>query len=54
MPKNGNAARERFAALKSLFRSAPLPPADLAELRDLAARFDPRMRRWMDENPELC
>ena len=46
--------KSRFQFLKSMFRQAPLSASDLEELKFLAAKFDPRMSKWMKENPELC
>lgn len=47
-------SKSRFQHLKSMFRQAPLTSADLEELKFLAAKYDPRMSKWMRENPELC
>ena len=46
--------KSRFQFLKSMFRQAPLSTSDLEELKFLAAKYDPRMSKWMKENPELC
>lgn len=46
--------KSRFKLLKSLFYAAPLPDAELEELKFLAAKYDPKMSKWMKENPELC
>jgi hypothetical protein len=46
--------KSRFQFLKSMFRQAPLTTSDLEELKFLAAKYDPRMSKWMKENPELC
>jgi hypothetical protein len=46
--------KSRFQSLKSMFRQAPLSTSDLEELKFLAAKYDPRMSKWMKENPELC
>lgn len=47
-------AKSRFKFLKSMYRQAPLTRPELEELKFLAAKFDPRMSKWMKENPELC
>lgn len=58
MPKNANpsasALRARYLELKTLWRSAPLPAAELGELKTLARKFNPRMAKYMEENPEMC
>ena len=46
--------KSRFQFLKSMYRQAPLSASDLEELKFLAAKYDPRMSKWMKENPELC
>ena len=45
--------RTRFNHLKTMFRQAPLSASELNELKTLAKKFDPKMAKWMDENPEL-
>ena len=47
-------SKSRFKLLKSLFYAAPLPDNELEELKFLAAKYDPRLYKWMKENPELC
>ena len=46
--------KSRFQSLKTMFRQAPLSGPELEELKFLAAKYDPRMSKWMRENPELC
>ena len=49
-----NTTRTRFNHLKTMFRQAPLNASELSELKTLAKKFDPKMAKWIDENPELC
>lgn len=44
----------RFNYLKTMFHQSPLSEPELSELKTLAKKFDPKMAKWMDENPELC
>ena len=44
----------RFDHLKKLFHKAPRSESQLAELKDLAKIFDPKMAEWMEKNPEMC
>ena len=46
--------RTRFNHLKTMFHQAPLSASELNELKTLAKKFDPKMAKWIDENPELC
>ncbi len=50
---NTKTTRARFNYLKTMFRQAPLNASELTELKTLAKTFDPKMAKWMDENPEL-
>ena len=43
-----------FDHLKKLFHQAPLSESQLAELKDLAKVFEPKMAEWMEKNPEMC
>ena len=49
-----SSTRTCFNHLKSLFHQAPLSKPELSELKTLAKKLDPKMAKWMDENPELC
>lgn len=51
---NTTTTRARFNYLKTMFRQAPLNASELNELKTLAKKFDPKMAKWIDENPELC
>lgn len=51
---NSSTSRTRFNHLKTMFRQSPLSEPELGELKILAEKFDPKMAKWMDENPELC
>jgi hypothetical protein len=51
---NSSTSRARFNYLKTLFHQAPLSKSELNELKTLAKKLDPKMAKWMDENPELC
>ena len=51
---NTKSLRSRFSHLKTMFHQAPLNEPELSELKTLAKKFDPKMAKWMDENPELC
>lgn len=46
--------RARFTFLKTLWHQAPLPNAELEELKTLAKKFNPKMAKYMEENPEMC
>lgn len=46
--------RARYVELKTLWRNAPLPAAELEELKTLAKKFNPKMAKYMEENPEMC
>ena len=46
--------RARFTLLKSLWHNAPLPSAELEELKALAKKFNPKMAKYMEENSEMC
>ena len=58
MPKNTSsstsARRARYAELKTLWSNAPLPAAELEELKTLAKKFNPKMAKYMEENPKMC
>ena len=45
--------RARFNHLKTMFHQSPLSASELNELKTLAKKFDPKMAKWLDENPEL-
>lgn len=47
-------SRARFNFLKSLWSQAPLPDGELEELKTLAKKFNPKMAKYMEENPEMC
>ena len=49
-----SSTRTRFNHLKTMFHQAPLTMPELEELKSLAKKFDKKMAKWMDENPELC
>lgn len=51
---SSSTSRARFNYLKTLFHQAPLSKPELSELKTLAKKLDPKMAKWMDENPELC
>ena len=54
--KNNNQSKtnnqlNRFNHLKSLYRAAPLAVPDFEELKQLAKKYDPKMAKYLDENP---
>ena len=51
---NTKSLHSRFNHLKTMFRQSPLNEPELSELKTLAKKFDPKMAKWIDENPELC
>ena len=46
--------RARFTFLKTLWHQAPLPNAEFKELKTLAKKFNPKMAKYMEENPQMC
>ena len=46
--------RARYVELKTLWRNAPLTTPELEELKTLAKKFNPKMAKYMEENPEMC
>ena len=54
MHKNTSAERARFDHLAIMWRAAPLSDADLAELKTLARKFNAKMAKYIEENPEMC
>lgn len=46
--------RARFNYLATMWRAAPLSNADLEELKNLAKKFNPKMAKYIEENPEMC
>ena len=54
MHKNTSAERARFDYLATMWRTAPLSDADLAELKTLARKFNTKMAKYIEENPEMC
>ena len=54
MHKNISAERTRFDYLATMWRTAPLSDADLAELKTLARKFNAKMAKYIEENPEMC
>ena len=46
--------RARFTLLKTLWHQAPLSKVKLEELKTLAKKFDPKMAKYMEENPQMC
>ena len=54
MHKNTSAERARFDHLAAMWRTAPLSDADLVELKTLARKFNAKMAKYIEENPEMC
>lgn len=54
MHKNTSAERVRFDHLVTMWRAAPLSDTDLAELKTLARKFNTKMAKYIEENPEMC
>ena len=50
--QNNNNQLNRFNHLKSLYRVSPLAVPDFEELKFLAKRYDPKMAKYLEENPE--
>ena len=46
--------RARFNHLATMWYAAPLSEQDLEELKNLALKFNPKMAKYMQENPEMC
>lgn len=53
MHKNTSAERARFDHLATMWRTAPLSDSDLAELKTLARKFNAKMAKYIEENPEM-
>ena len=51
---NTKSLHSRFNYLKTMFHQSPLSEPELSELKTLAKKLDPKMAKWMDENPALC
>lgn len=52
--KNTSTEHARFDHLATMWRTAPLSDADLAELKTLARKFNTKMAKYIEENPEMC
>ena len=46
--------RDRFNYLATMWYAAPLSDAEFEELKELAKKFNPKMFKYMQENPEMC
>jgi len=51
---NSNSDRARYNVLRSYWANAPLVKSELEELKALAKKFNPKMAKYMEENPEMC
>ena len=55
--KNNNSnsnSRARYDFLRSYWANAPLIKSELEELKTLAKKFNPKLAKYMEENPEMC
>ena len=51
---NTNTSRVRYNFLRSYWANAPLIKPELEELKTLAKKFNPKLAKYMEENPEMC
>jgi hypothetical protein len=47
-------SRARYDFLRSYWANAPLIKSELEELKTLAKKFNPKLAKYMEENPEIC